>query len=138
MWQRVRGNGAPNQRLELRAMQLAALENAAAYHRAASGASGTVREQLRQLQENALTQADSLSGIHCLTAGTPLMRKEQSAPAQPMATLLKNCYHRAHRALAEYTMRSAEGEVGTVFRTLTDLAAKECATIAHLLGKIGG
>lgn len=119
-------------------MQLAALENGAAYRRAASGASGSLRERLRHLQENALTQADSISGIHCLSAGTPLPRKEQPAPAQPMPTLLKNCYHRAHRALAEYTMRTTEGEVGTVFHTLATLAAEECATLAHLLGQIGG
>lgn len=138
IWQRVQGNGVPPQRLELRAMQLAALENEAAYRRATAVLSGAVREPLRRLQENARSQADSISGIHRLTTGTPLPRKEQSAPAQPAAKLLTDCYHRAYRALTEYTMRSAEGETGTVFRSLADMAAEECAAIVRLLGRIGG
>lgn len=136
VWQRVRGSSPPPQRLELRAMQLSALENWAAYRRAAASLSGAAREQLRHLQENARAQADSISGIHRLTTGTPLPRKEQPAPAQPAEKLLRGCYHRAYRALAEYTMRSAEGETGTVFQTLAHLAAEECAAIARLLGQI--
>ena len=58
-------------------------------------------------------------------------------PEEGTARLLNQCFRSTCRAQTEYLARSAEPEMGIVFRLLADNAAARCAQIARLLGSLG-
>lgn len=134
IWQRVRPEGI--QRMDLRAMQLAALESGAAYRRLAGMLTGANREAARFLASRSREEAAMLSGLHRLSTGTPLPGKAQPAPQGTASQLLEQCYRRTCQALGEYTARSAEGLSGPVYQILAQQAQSQCAQIARLLGEI--
>lgn len=135
VWQRVKP--APQPGMELRAMQLAAMENGAVYRSLAARFVGLPRQQMGLLLEHANRETAILAGMGLLSGG-------QSRPGKPLlptrgtaAEALKGCYHRSRRSLVEYTARWTDPEFGCLFQSLSQTAQESCALIAQVLGQIG-
>lgn len=138
VWQRVRGSGGEQpERMDLRALMLAAMENAAAFRQLTGMLAGKPRERAKRLHEGEQRNIACLKGIHLLSTGAPMKPKAMQIPGEPAGKLLEKCYHRTKRAMTEYTARTVDGEFGAVFQTMADRQREHCAMIAELLGELG-
>lgn len=136
IWQRVQRPGEPSQNLELRALELAVLENAGVYCRLQSTLPGSARQLLAALGEDTRRESAMLRGLQLLASQEPPEKKALSpAPASPRE-LLAGCYHRSIRLLGAYTARTADPLAGCVFQTLAHMSQNHCASIAQLLGSL--
>lgn len=136
VWQRVRPPEKGPQRLDLRSLVLTAGENEAAYRRLAGILPGAIREQAQSLLRQTRVEISTLSGLHQLSVGTSLPFKSQPMPQGTPRELVRGCFYRSCQTLVEYTARSAEAELGPVFRELADGAQKRCTQLARLMGQL--
>lgn len=136
VWQRVQRPAEPSRNLELRALELAVLENEGVYCRLLATLPGAARQILGALAEDTRRESAMLRGLQLLTSEEPPGKKTLSpAPASPRE-LLAGCYHRSIRLLAAYTARTADPFTGCVFQTLAHMSQSHCARIAQLLGSL--
>lgn len=135
IWQRVRPAQPPGERLDLRALALAAGETEAALRRA-SALAGSRRQQLLALAAGAAEEVATLRGIHWLDTGKDLPRKPLPPSEGSARELLRLCYFRSLRAQGEYTARALEPQFGGVFQSLSQQAGARCLAIARILGSM--
>lgn len=134
IWQRVRGEGLPQARMDLRALALAAGETEGALRRAAGFFSGGQRQQLLTLARNTGEEVAVLRGIHWLSTGKALPFKRPPAPGGNARELLRFCYFRCLQAQGEYTARTLEPQFGGCFQSLARENQDRCLAIAAILG----
>ena len=138
VWQRVRGGSAEQpERMDLRALMLSAMENAAAYRQLSGMLTGRLRERAKGLLEGEQANIACLKGIHLLSTGAAMKPKAMNLPSAPAGKLLEKCFHRSRRAMVEYTSRTVDGEFGAVFQKMADREREHGAVIAELLGELG-
>lgn len=128
VWQRVLSPG-PENREDCGALLWEAEEMNGIYHGLRHRGAAAV-----ELARNQQTAVELLRGICCLQ-GMP--KRRRNAPAPPPGgteALLRSCYHRSRRAMAEFAARAALPETGTVFAELAELQRKNCVLLARLLG----
>ena len=135
VWQRVFAQPQTRpERDDLRMLTLSAMEAAAAYRYLAGSLTGKSRDQARLLWEDEQATVASLRGLHRLSGGGGEKPKTISVSKESPEKVLEKCYHRARRAVTEYTARTVDSEFGTVFRKLAEREEEHCVRIAQLLG----
>lgn len=140
VWQRVRGEAAPEGPLppSVQALAAAELAQAAALLQLSRQLQGRQKAQARRLYEEEKAHGDILRGIHFLMTGKrPMLR---IAPAEGIAPeiALRKCYGASLRAMKAYEGRSAEPEYGPVFASLARQEKEHCALLLELLGGLKG
>lgn len=135
VWQRVfaQPQTKPEQD-DLRMLTLSSMEAAGAYRYLAGTLTGKSRDLARRLWEEEQETAACLRGLHHLSGGGKERPKGMPAVKDSPEKALEKCYHRARRAVTEYTARTVDPEFGSVFRKLADREETHCAQIAQLLG----
>ena len=136
VWQRVLARPEETAKQELRQLQREAMELAAVYRNLLGQLTGKPREQALVLHMGEKANAQTLAGIGLLSRQGGENLKLWQPGQEPPKKVLERCYHRTRRCMTAYMARSAEGEFGTVFRTLADREAQHCALIAQLLGSL--
>ena len=137
IWQRVLGQPEAEPGEELRELMRSCGESAALYRQLAGALSGRQREMAKQLQEEETAALETLKGVGRLMGRESEGLKLWQPEKMPGAKLLEKAYHRTLRFRRACLARSAEPELGEVFRYLADQAALRCARIARLLGSLG-
>lgn len=136
VWGRVMGKQEPQpEREDLRSLMLAALEAAAAYRYLANALSGKHRERMKGLYEKEQANIACLRGMQLLS-GANLRSAAMSAPKEAHRKALEKSYHRARRALTEYTARTVDSEFGAVFQSMADREREGLAVLAEVLGSL--
>lgn len=115
---------------------LSSMEATAAYRQLANVLTGTQKELAKRLLQEEQATFDTLRGLSRLAGKGWEEAKSLPAPKAQTGRLLETCYHRAKKAAAEYTARSAEPEFGLVFQRLAKRQGEHCALIARLLGSL--
>ncbi len=133
VWQRVIAPAMP-ERGDLRTLILSAQESAAAYKALTGLLTGSARERARRLWEQEQESVACLRGLQRLAGGPAAKARALPGPQGPAAKLLERGYHRARRAMTEYTARSTDPEFGVVFQELAHRAQENCIILAALLG----
>lgn len=134
VWQRVFAQ--PEQKREdLRPLVLAAMEAAAAYRELAGMLAGSRQEQAKRLYQEQQSTVTCLRGMQRLSGSGGEPPKALPRPREPAQKLLEKNYHRAKRAMTEYTARSLDSEFGVVFQHLAQREGEHCVMIARLLGQ---
>lgn len=137
VWQRVFAQ--PEQRREsLRPLILAAQEQASAYRQLVSTLTGAGRELAKALLQETQATILCLSGLEQLSENIPQPPKPAPLSREPARRLLEKSYHRAKRAMTEYTARSLDADFGVVFQHLAQREGLHCVKIAQLLGMTAG
>ena len=134
VWQRVLAQPAQPQRGDLRSLQLAAMELAAAYRHLANTLTGRGRENTKRLYEGETANIACLRGMRILSGVAGEKAKAMNVPKESVEKMLEKCYHKTRRVMAEYMARSVDGEFGEVFRKMAQREGEHCAIIAELLG----
>ena len=146
VWQRVKGANTPtpstpNAPQPDIAQALAALiaeewVDAATYLHLSRQFQGRSSVTLRNMYEQEQSHTACLKGIYTLITGSPPnVRAVKPEMGEPVA-LLRRCYGREMRALAEYEARSHDPHYGQVFARLAQQEQEHCSKILELLGSL--
>lgn len=135
VWQRVFAGPGEQPRDAMQPLILQAMEAMQAYRFLTGALQGTSRQIARRLYEGAQKTVACLNGMRVLSGDHSTKPKELPMPKAPVARVLEKSYHRARRAMAEYTAWSVEPEFGSVFRALAQREEVHCTLLAQLLGR---
>lgn len=91
---------------------------------------------LRRMYEDEQSHCACLKGIYTLLTGTHPTVKATPPAAEEPEPLLRRCYGREMRCLAQYEARSADPEYGQVFARLADREREHCRMVLELLGNL--
>jgi len=136
VWQRVLARPEESAKQDLRQLQREAMELAGTYRGMAAQLAGNQREQANRLYMGEKANADALAGIGILSHQGGETVKLWQPGKEPARKTLERCYHRTRKCVTEYMARSAEGDWGTVYRSLADRETQHCLLIAQLLGSL--
>ena len=89
---------------------------------------------LRRMAEQERAHAACLAGIYKRITGTRPRFRIPPVPRESAELLLRGCYDRELRCLAQYRQRSTDPEYGHVFLRLTQQEQEHCRQILELLG----
>ena len=134
IWQRVMGRQEDTAAMELRHLQMTAMELAASFRQLMGTLTGRKRELARQLYEGEMANAAALKGIAQLSGSRDEALKLWNPTREATARMLETCYHKTRRCMTDYLFRSAEPQYGAVFRLLSDREARHCLILTELLG----
>ena len=136
VWQRVRSAREEAPRNELRQLQREAMELAAIYRSLSAQMSGKPQERVKQLYAGEKANAAALVGIGKMSRqGGENLKLWQPGNEEPFR-LLERCYHRTRKCMTEYLARSVDGEFGVVFEKMAKREGEHCAVIAEILGSL--
>jgi len=91
---------------------------------------------LRRMYEDEQSHCACLKGIYTLLTGTHPTVKAAPPVMEEPEPLLRRCYGREMRCLAQYEVRSADPEYGQVFARLADREREHCRMVLELLGNL--
>lgn len=137
VWQRVQGTADqadPAQGLS----ELIAQEwtDAANYLYLSRRLSGKDSAMARRLFEEEQSHTACLKGIYTLITGhRPAVKAIPPAQEEPEA-LLRRCYGREMRCLAQYEARTGHPEYGQVFARLAEQEREHCRLVLQILGNL--
>ena len=91
---------------------------------------------VRQLAQQEQAHATCLKGIYTMITGrNPIVPPVQGTD-DPADIVLRRCYGREMRALAQYESRQNDPQYGHIFRTLARQEQEHCHRILELLGTL--
>ena len=137
VWERVQAN-TPVVSREQGLSELIAQEwtDAAVYLQLSRRFQGKESAALRRMYEDEQSHCACLKGIYTLLTGThPAVKAVPPALGEP-EQVLRQCYGREMRCLAQYEARSSDPEYGQVFARLADREREHCRMVLELLGKL--
>ena len=112
------------------------LVDAAAYLRLARKLPPPQAVIARQLAQQEQSHAVCLKGIYTLITGRKAMVPQPALSDDPPEVVLRRCYGREMRCLAQYEARQNDPQYGHVFRSLARQEQEHCHKILELLGVI--
>jgi rubrerythrin len=88
----------------------------------------------RQLSQQETAHAACLKGIYALITGRKAIVPAPAVADDPPEIVLRRCYGREMRCLAQYEARQNDPQYGHVFRTLAQQEQDHCHRILEILG----
>ena len=112
------------------------LMDAAAYLRLARKLPPSQAAIARQLSQQEQAHAVCLKGIYTLITGRKAMVPQPALSDDPPEIVLRRCYGREMRCLAQYEARQTDPQYGHVFRSLARQEQEHCHRILEILGAL--
>ncbi len=138
VWQRVQGESVANPTQGLPALIAEEWADAAIYLSLSRRVQGNASAILRKMSQEEQAHMACLKGIYTLHgAGRPEIPAPPPLDKAPVATVLRRCYGREMRCLAQYESRAADPEYGQVFARMAQQEREHCRQILELLGSLG-
>lgn len=137
VWQRVRGE-MPSEHPEQGLLEMISREwtDASTYLQLSRQFQGKQSATLRRMFEEEQAHTACLKGIYTLITGKrPVVQTVPPVQTTP-EQLLRQCYGREMRCLAQYEQRSGDPEYGQVFARLADQERDHCRLVLELLGSL--
>ena len=110
------------------------LVDAAAYQRLARKLPPPQAALARQLAQQEQSHAVCLKGIYTLITGRKALVPQPPVSDDPPEIVLRRCYGREMRCLAQYEARQTDPQYGHVFRSLARQEQEHCHRILEILG----
>ena len=136
VWQRVLQSQPAVPRDGIRGLRRESAALSGAYRQLTASLTGKAGEKAGQLYRGETEISACLRGLEILRGEDGGKLKYPQPAKEPTQRLLRGCYHRTRKCIAEYTARTVDPETGAVFRELADRAQKQCALIAELMGML--
>lgn len=137
VWQRVQADIPPENR-EQGLLEMIAQEwtDAAIYLQLSRRFQGKESAALRRMFEEEQAHTACLKGIYTLITGSRPTVRAVSPSLEDPGQLLRRCYGREMRCLAQYEARSSDPEYGQVFARLAAQEREHCRLVLELLGNL--
>ena len=110
------------------------LVDAAAYQRLARKLPPQQAAIAKQLSQQELSHAVCRKGVYTLITGRTAMVPQPTLSDDPPEIVLRRCYGREMRCLAQYEARQTDPQYGHVFRSLSRQEQEHCHKILEILG----
>lgn len=110
------------------------LLDAAAYLRLSRKLPGPQAAAVKQMSQQEQSHAACLKGIYALITGRKAMVPQPVTADDPPDIVLRRCYGREMRCLAQYEARQNDPQYGHVFRSLARQEQEHCHKILEILG----
>lgn len=137
VWQRVQGEAATNPAQGLQGLIAEEWSDAAIYLALSRRVQGSAGATLRKMSQEEQAHMACLKGIYTLQgAGRPDIPSPPPTDNAPVATLLRRCYGREMRCLAQYEARASDPEYGQVFARIAQQEWEHCRQILEILGAL--
>lgn len=137
VWQRVQGNVATDPTQGLGGMIAEEWADAAIYLSLAKRVQGNAAVILRKIGQEEQSHMACLKGIYTLQGGgRPDVPSPPPVDRAPISTLLRRCYGREMRCLAQYESRANHPEYGQIFARMAQQEREHCRLLLELLGSL--
>lgn len=91
---------------------------------------------LRRLSEQSQAHTACLKGIYTLITGSHPVVRTIPPSQDPPEMILRRCYGREMRCLAQYEAHTSDPDYGQVYARLADQEKEHCRTILELIGNL--
>lgn len=137
VWQRVQGAATANPTQGLPGMIAEEWGDASVYLALSRRVQGPAANILRKMSQDEQTHMACLKGMYTLQGqGRPDIPTPPPVDNAPIGLLLRRCYGREMRCLAQYEARSSDPEYGQVFARMASQEREHCRQILELLGRL--
>lgn len=141
VWQRVQATQQPQQPPQpdmagLPGLIAEEMQDAALYLQLSKRMGQKEAQILRRLAEEERSHAACLKGIYTLITGEQIAPRVAPSPNDSSERILRRCYGREMRCLAQYEARTADPEYGPVFARLAAQEREHCMAVLELLGRL--
>lgn len=137
VWQRVQGAAPEDPVRGLAGMIAEEWADAAAYLTMSRRVQGRESAILRKMGQEEQSHMACLKGMYTLLGtGRPEIPAPQPLDRAPLGLLLRRCYGREMRALAQYEARAADPEYGQIFARMAQQEREHCRQLLELLGSL--
>lgn len=135
VWQRVQGARSQPDGANLPNLIAEEWQDAATYLHLSKRMPLREGQLLRRLFEEEQAHAACLKGIYTLTTGQRAAPRATPPQQESVEQILRRCYGREMRCLAEYESRSSDPEYGPVFSRLAAQEREHCRIVLELIGR---
>jgi len=137
VWQRVQAESAKNPTQGLSGMIAEEWADATVYLALSRRVQGNASAILRKISQEEQSHMACLKGIYTLQgAGRPDIPTPPPPDKAPISTMLRRCYGREMRCLAQYEARASDPEYGQIFARIAQQEREHCRQILELLGSL--
>ena len=137
VWQRVRGEGYSGPDCDsLPELIAGEWRDAAVYLHLSRRVKGQDSARLHRLFEEEQSHAACLRGIYKLMTRRREVAQTPPPAMEPVGMMLRKCYARELRSIAEYDSRAKDPEYGPVFRRMADQEREHCRVVLEILGNL--
>ena len=137
VWQRVQGAATANPTQGLTGMMVEEWSDAAIYLALSRRVQGQAANILKKMSQEEQTHMACLKGMYTLQGqGRPNIPAPPPVDNAPVGLLLRRCYGREMRCLAQYEARANDPEYGQVFARMAGQEREHCRQILELLGSL--
>ena len=137
VWQRVQGDAATNPTRGLQGMIAEEWADAALYLSLSKRVQGNAANILRKIGQEEQAHMACLKGIYTLQgAGRPDIPAPSPVDRAPVSVMLRRCYGREMRCLAQYESRTNDPEYGQIFARMAQQEREHCRLLLELLGSL--
>ena len=137
VWDRVQSTAFPPGEAQT-VLNLIAEEtlDALAYTRLAKRLPPPLATIARQISQQEQSHISCLKGIYTLITGRKALVPQPAISDDPPEIVLRRCYGREMRCLAQYEARMGDPQYGCIFRTLAQQEQEHCRHILEILGAL--
>ncbi len=137
VWQRVQGEAAKNPTHGLQGLIAEEWADAAIYLSLSRRVQGNAANILRRIGQEEQTHMACLKGIYALQGiGRPDVPAPPPVDKAPVSVMLRRCYGREMRCLAQYEARSNDPEYGQIYARMAQQEREHCRLVLELLGSL--
>ena len=137
VWQRVQGGAVANPTHGLQGMIAEEWADAAIYLSLSRRVQGNAASILRKIGQEEQSHMACLKGIYALQGtGKPDIPAPPPVDKAPVSVILRRCYGREMRCLAQYESRSNDPEYGQVYARMAQQEREHCRLVLELLGSL--
>ena len=137
VWQRVQGSVTADPTQGLGGMIAEEWADAALYLSLAKRLQGNAAAILKKIGQEEQSHMACLKGIYTLQGnGRPDVPPPPPVDRAPIGTLLRRCYGREMRCLAQYESRANHPEYGQIFAKMAQQEREHCRLLLELLGSL--
>ena len=137
VWQRVQGDAVTTPTRGLQGLIAEEWTDAAIYLSLSKRVQGNAANVLRKIGQEEQAHMACLKGIYTLQgSGRPDIPAPQPIDRAPVSVMLRRCYGREMRCLAQYEARANDPEYGQIFSRMAQQEREHCRQILELLGSL--
>jgi len=137
VWQRVQGEVTANPTQGLQGLIAEEWADAAIYLSLSRRTQGNASAILKKMGQEEQSHMACLKGIYTLQGtGRPDVPPPPPVDKAPIGTMLRRCYGREMRCLAQYESRANDPEYGQIYARMAQQEREHCRQILELLGSL--
>lgn len=136
VWERVQAPPSTADAAAIQALLAEEVQDSLIYTRLAKRLPPAQAAVARQMAQQEQTHITCLKGIYAMITGSTPKVSAVPPTDDPVPIVLRRCYGRKMRCLAQYEARGSDPQYGHIFRKLARQEQEHCQKLLELLGTL--